>query len=105
MGDNESSKTVSRPLISGPNMYALLIREFARVKPPECTRSCRVPLPFWGPAPGGQGVYWYMTPPPACPYGCGKLIASLWANLTTEYRIAPPEQEKVVWRHGVRSQG
>jgi hypothetical protein len=102
MGDSESTKTISRPLISGPNMYALLIGEFDRIKPAGCTRSCRVPLPFWGPAPGSQSVYWFMAPPPACPSGCGKLITELWARLTTEYRIAPPEKETVLWKHGSR---
>ena len=102
MGDSESLKHTYRPMITGPNMYALLIREFARLKPPQCTR-CRVPLPFWGPAPGQGQVYWYMQTPQACPYGCGQLLAELWARLTTEYTIAPPEKEEVSWKHGVRS--
>jgi hypothetical protein len=103
MGESETTKSMSRPMISGPNMYALLIREFDRVRPAECSRSCRVPLPFWGPAPGGQSVYWYMTPPPPCPYGCSRLIAELWAKLTTEYKVAPPEKEQILWKNGMRS--
>ena len=83
-------------------MYALLINEFERLRHPGCTRSCRVPLPFWGPAPGGQSVYWYMPPPPSCPSGCGRLIAGLWADLTTEYMIAAPEKETAIWKHGIR---
>jgi hypothetical protein len=101
MGDSESTKNTFRPMITGPNMYSLLIREFARVKPAECTR-CRVPLPFWGPAPGKEAVYWYMQAPAACPHGCGQLLAKLWAKLTTEYKIAPPEKESVQWEHGIR---
>jgi hypothetical protein len=103
MGASESTKDIFRPMVTGPNMYALLIREFARLKPPECTR-CRVPLPFWGPAPGNQAVYWYMPTPRACPYGCGQLLAELWARLTTEYKIAPPEKEQVRWERGARTE-
>lgn len=56
-----------RPTITGPNMFALLIREFARLKSPDCTQ-CRVPLPFWGPAPGNS-AYWYMPSPRVCIHG------------------------------------
>jgi hypothetical protein len=105
MGESESTQGVSRPMITGPNMYALLIREFDRLRPSACTRSCRVPLPFWGPAPGVEGVYWFMKTPQSCPHGCHQLVAELWANLTTEYRIAPPQKEKAVWRHGIRIAG
>jgi len=103
MGDSENSKSSSRQTITGPNMYALLIREFDRLKSPACTRACRVPLPFWGPAPGNHDVYWYMQTPVPCPDGCSQLLAGLWAKLTTEYKIAAPEQEKAVWKHGIRT--
>jgi hypothetical protein len=102
MGASQSPKTAFRPTITGPSMYALLIREFARLKSPECTH-CRVPLPFWGPAPGNQAGYWYMETPRACPYECGQLLAALWARLTTEYQIAPPEAEQVYRKHGARA--
>lgn len=102
MDDIETAITSHRPTITGPNMYALLIREFARLKTSQCT-LCRIPLPFWGPAPGSQAGYWYMQAPKACPHGCGQVMSELWARLTTEYRIAPPEKERVHWRHGVRA--
>jgi hypothetical protein len=104
MGDPENSKSISRATITGPNMYALLIKEFDRLKSPGCTRACRVPLPFWGPAPGNQDdVYWYMQTPAPCPQGCSHLLAQLWAKLTTESKIEAPEQEKAVWKHGMRT--
>ena len=102
MDDLETPTSTLRPMITGPKMYALLIREFTRLKAPQCA-LCRVPLPFWGPAPGNQAVYWYMQAPRACAHGCGQLLSELWARLTTEYRIAPPEKEQVSWRHGVRA--
>lgn len=97
----QSSSDAYRPTISGPNMFALLIREFARLKSPDCTQ-CRVPLPFWGPAPGNS-AYWYMPSPHVCSYGCGQMLTELWARLTAEYKIAAPEQEKAYWKHGVRT--
>jgi hypothetical protein len=103
MGDSESLKTTSRQLITGPNMYALLIREFARLRPADCKAACRVPLPFWGPAPNNQEVYWYMETPKPCASGCSQLLAELWAKVTTEFRIAAPEQETVLWKHGMRT--
>ena len=103
MGDSSNGNNLSRPVITGPNMYALLIREFARLKPGGCTLGCRVPLPFWGPAPGSQAVYWYMATPQPCPYGCSQLLTELWARLTTEYRVSAPEKEKVLWKHGIRT--
>lgn len=82
-------------------MFALLIREFARLKPKDCTQ-CRVPLPFWGPAPGNS-AYWYMPSPPVCSRGCGQILTEVWARLTTEYKIAPPEKAQHHWKHGVRT--
>lgn len=92
MGDSESLKSVSRPVITPPRMYALLINEFAKLRPSECTR-CRASLPYCGSAPGNQ-LYWFMQAPPACPHGCHQVLAELWARLTTEYKIAPPEKER-----------
>jgi hypothetical protein len=97
----QSSGDGYRPTITGPNMFALLIREFARLKSPDCTQ-CHVPLPFWGPAPGNS-AYWYMPSPRVCAYGCGQMLTELWARLTTEYRIAAPEQDQPQWKHGMRN--
>lgn len=102
MDSAEATKVISRPVITGPSMYSLLIREFARLKAPDGTCNCRVPLPFWGPAPGTDAGYWYMETPRACPHGCARVLAVLWAKLTSEYKVAPPEKEQVLWKHGVR---
>jgi hypothetical protein len=100
MGEGKPLKPASRLTITGSNMYALLIREFALVKDPECM-ACRVPLPYWGPAPGHLTGYWYMEAPKACAYGCRQSLAMLWARLTTEFKISPPEQ--VVWKQVPRA--
>ncbi|MGZ5034053.1 MAG: hypothetical protein ACXWAC_12715 [Usitatibacter sp.] len=86
--------SISRPVITGPNMYSLLIREFERLRPEECKR-CRIPLPFWGPAAGNSEGYWYMGVPDACPFNCRQVIAKLWAKMTTEYVISPPQRRAV----------
>jgi hypothetical protein len=100
MDESERIQPASRLTITGPNMYALLIREFALIKDPEC-KTCRVPLPYWGPAPGHLTGYWYIEAAQMCAYGCRQSLALLWARLTTEYRISPPEQ--VVWQRSLRT--
>ncbi len=81
---------MSRPVISGPAMYTLLIREFTRLRPHECKR-CKIPLPFWGPAAGvSNTVYWYMPIVAPCVHGCHAIIAELWARTTTEYEVSAP---------------
>ena len=85
---------VSKAVISGPNMYSLLITEFERLRPVECKR-CRIPLPFWGPVPGSSKGTWFMGTPALCPYNCRQVIAELWAKITTEYFISAPLQRKI----------
>jgi hypothetical protein len=86
--------TISRPVISGPSLYSLLIREFERLRPAECKR-CRVPLPYWGPSAGNSAGYWYMGTPAECPHKCRQVIAELWAKVTAEYVISPPQRQEV----------
>jgi hypothetical protein len=85
--------SVARPVISGPNMYSLLIREFDRLRPVQCKR-CRVPLPFWGPGANSSQGYWYMGTPPVCTHSCHRIMVSLWAKITTEYAISPPPRRQ-----------
>jgi len=90
----DAVENISRPVISGPNMHSLLSQEFERLRPVECKR-CRIPMPFWGPAAGNSGGYWYMGTPALCSYNCRQVIAELWAKVTTEYVISPPLQREV----------
>jgi hypothetical protein len=85
--------TVSRPVISGPYLYSLLIREFERLRPAGCKR-CRIPLPYWGPAAGNSEGYWYMGTPADCPQNCRRVITELWAKVTAEHVISPPPRQQ-----------
>ncbi len=89
MTSSETSILPSRPEITVPALYALLIHEFARVRPAECKRCC-VPLPFWGPAPGNK-IHWYMPARPICPHGCHQLLSEMWARHSIEFSIQRPE--------------
>jgi hypothetical protein len=75
--------------ISASDLHAMMIAEFAKVRPAGCT-TCVVPKPFWGPAPGTDKVYWYMETAAECPHGCRQLIAQIWAKATTDFEIDRP---------------
>ena len=72
--------------LSATEAKELLEREFARLKPADCT-SCRVPTPFWGPAVVTGTGYWYLRAIPPCAHHCGRVISGIWAEITTEYQI------------------
>jgi hypothetical protein len=76
--------------MSAQEMYDHLARAFEAARPPAC-KTCRLPKTFWGPAAGpGASGYWYMETPHRCANGCHEVLARLWAQLTTDYIIAPP---------------
>jgi hypothetical protein len=76
--------------MSAQEMYDHLAREFELARSPKCT-ACHVPKTFWGPAAGpGATGYWYMETPLKCTNGCREVLARIWAQLTTDYIIAPP---------------
>jgi hypothetical protein len=64
----------------------LLEREFARLKPSDC-KTCKAPVPFWGPGVRTGTGYWYLKMMPPCKYQCGRLISKVWADITAEYEI------------------
>ena len=79
--------SATKPTIAVTKAHAEMLIEFAERQPAGC-RRCRVPMPFWGIAPGNSG-YWYQPAPPPCEQGCHTVLIELWARLTTEYTIAP----------------
>ncbi|MEO5676520.1 MAG: hypothetical protein ABIQ84_03155 [Usitatibacter sp.] len=76
----------------------LLEREFARLKPAGCS-SCKVPIPFWGPAVVTGTGYWYLRVLPDCPDHCGRVISTIWADITTEYQIERSAAESGMARY------
>jgi hypothetical protein len=70
----------------------LLQQEFARLKPAEC-KSCKAPVPYWGPGILNGMGYWYVRMIPPCEYRCNRVISKIWADLTNDYEIKRSEAE------------
>jgi hypothetical protein len=84
--------------LTSQQMHELLAREFANARAPGC-HTCRVPRTFWGPAAGpGASGYWYMEMPNRCDKGCREMLSRVWAQITTDYSIAPPPRDVIIER-------
>ena len=77
---------MTRTLLSVGELYAILEREFQRVRPRQC-RVCTVPLPFWRRPPDDVSANWFIGTPQACEHGCHLVVAELLAELWTRYDI------------------
>lgn len=67
-------------------LYAILDREFRRLRPAAC-RVCSVPLPYWRRPPDEVSANWFIGTPVECSHGCHIVIAELLARLWTHYDI------------------
>jgi hypothetical protein len=67
-------------------LYAILDREFKRLRPAQCT-TCTVPLPYWRKPPDDVSANWFIGTPTECAHGCHLLVAELLARLWTRYDI------------------
>ena len=77
---------VERSTISAAQLYAILDREFKKLRPAGCTR-CHVPLPYWRRPPDDVSANWHIGQPTECPHGCHVVVAELLARLWTRYDI------------------
>ena len=77
---------MDRKVIPVAQLYAILDREFKRLRPAAC-RTCNVPLPYYRRPPDEVSANWFIGQPNECRYGCHLLIAELLANLWTQYDI------------------
>lgn len=75
-----------RKTIPASHLYAVLDREFKRLRSPSCT-TCTVPLPYWQRPPDDVSANWFIGTPTVCRHGCHLLIAELLARLWTEYDL------------------
>ncbi|HET7731007.1 MAG TPA: hypothetical protein VFK48_13335 [Usitatibacter sp.] len=75
-----------RKTIPASHLYAVLDREFKRLRSPACT-TCTVPLPYWQRPPDDVSANWFIGTPTVCRHGCHLLIAELLARLWTEYDL------------------
>jgi hypothetical protein len=87
------NKIVERSTISSAQLYAILDREFKRLRPAGCTR-CHVPLPYWRKPPDDVSANWHIGQPTECPAGCHVVIAELLTRLldTLRHRAAARSQ-------------
>jgi hypothetical protein len=79
---------VVRTTLSSTQLYAILDRDFRKLRPRACSR-CHVPLPYWRAPPDEVSANWHIGQPAECPHGCHLVIAELLARLWTRYDIEP----------------
>jgi len=75
-----------RQIVPVAQLYAILDREFKRMRPRKCT-TCAVPLPYWRRPPDEVSANWFIGTPTECRHGCHVLIAELLTQLWTMYDI------------------
>lgn len=77
---------MERQALPAAQLYAILDREFKRLRPPAC-KECTVPLPYFRLPPDDVSANWFIGTPRQCPHGCHLVIAELLAQLWTRYDI------------------
>ena len=75
-----------RSAIAPAHLYAILDREFRKLRPMEC-RACRAPLPFHRRPPDEVSANWDVGTPAICPHGCHLVFAELLTRLWTRYDL------------------
>lgn len=77
---------MDRTSIAPAQLYAILDREFKRLRSKACT-TCNVPLPYWQRPPDDVSANWFIGTPKECPHGCHLVVAELLTKLWTTYDI------------------
>jgi hypothetical protein len=77
---------MTRTSVPVAELYAILEREFRRLRPSSC-RVCSVPLPYWRRPPDDVSANWFIGTPQVCEHGCHLVVAELLAELWTRYDI------------------
>jgi hypothetical protein len=80
------TQRMSRTVLSVAQLYAILDREFKRLRPAACT-TCSVPLPYYRSSPDDVSASWSIGTPHECAHGCHIVIAELLASLWTQYDL------------------
>ena len=90
-------------MLSLSSATELLEREFARQRSSAC-KECRVPAPFWSPAPEGVAGLWFLPALAPCAHGCHTLVARIWVELTNLHDIeySPPPSPTRKAKRGVK---
>ena len=77
---------MARKLVSTAALYAILDREFHKVRPPGCER-CNTPLPFYRDRPDDVSANWDIGTPDACAQNCRHILSELVTRLWAEYEL------------------
>ena len=77
---------MERESLPASKLYAILDREFRRLRPAACT-ECSVPLPYYQRPPDDVSANWFIGTPRECRHGCHIVIAELLARLWTRYDL------------------
>ena len=79
---------MSRSTVSSAHLYAILDREFKKLRPRAC-RNCRAPLPYFRRPPDDVSANWNIGTPTECPEGCHVVVAELLTRLWSRYDMEP----------------
>jgi hypothetical protein len=89
--------SMAREKLSAAKLYALLDREFKKVRSRECD-DCRMPLPFYNAPADEYTANWHIGTPFHCPSGCHLAIAEVLARMWTRYDLDVPVERRLVIR-------
>jgi hypothetical protein len=84
---------MARKQLSAAKLYALLDREFRKVRPVDCGK-CRIPLPFFREPADEFTANWHIGTPTECPHRCHLYIAEVLARLWTQYDLEHEGDER-----------
>ena len=79
---------MTRTTVSSHQLYAILDREFKKLRPQGC-KNCRIPLPFLRTPPDDVSANWNVGTPKECPAKCHVVIAELVTRLWSRYDMEP----------------
>jgi hypothetical protein len=77
---------MARKAVSLETLFAIVDREFQKVRPPQC-RRCVTPLPFRKSKPDEVSANWSIVEPEECPDNCRVLFAEVVTRLTSEFEL------------------
>ncbi len=72
--------------ISYHELFAILDREFHRLRPAECFK-CLTPPPLRRPFSDSSSSNWYIATAPDCPHTCHILLTAIAERLQAEYAL------------------
>jgi hypothetical protein len=82
-----------REALPAAKLYALLDREFRKVRNPACA-NCLMPLPFYREPVDAFTANWHIGTPARCARRCHLAMAEIVARLWTRYDLKVPRERR-----------